>query len=136
MIDRNRSITAKNIRSPAPPCLIAPELSTLGKVFIIPQIIKQADITANIFHRPCFSFLIFAPQYSQNAELLSISCLQLGHFIISILFYIIDSYKYIKKAGLHCCCSAIRGSSMTFNPEQTTLKPTLICIYTLLYLTI
>ena len=41
---------------------------------------------------------------------------------------------YNKKAGLHYCCSAIRGSSMTFNPEQTTLKPTPICIYTLLYL--
>ena len=72
----------KNIGSPTPLCIIAPELSTLGKVCIIPQIIKPADITANIFHRPCLSFLIFAPQYSQNAELLSISCLQLGHFII------------------------------------------------------
>jgi len=130
MIDRNRSITAKNIGSPTPPCVIAPELSTLGKVFIIPKTIKQADITANIFHRPCFSFLIFAPQYSQNAELLSISCLQLGHFIISILFYIIDSYKYIKKAGLHCCCSASLGSGIAFNSEQATPKPTPICMHT------
>ena len=32
-----------------------------------------------------------------------------------------------KKAGLHCCCSAIRGPGIAFSPEQATPKPTPIC---------
>ena len=35
-----------------------------------------------------------------------------------------------KKAGLHCCCSAIRGSGIAFDSEQATPKPTPICTIT------
>ena len=35
-----------------------------------------------------------------------------------------------KKAGLHCCCSAIRGPGIAFSPEQATPKPTPICTIT------
>ena len=34
-----------------------------------------------------------------------------------------------KKAGLHCCCSAIRGSRIAFVSEQATPKSTLICTH-------
>ena len=40
-----------------------------------------------------------------------------------------------KKAGLHCCCSALRGSRIAFCLEQATPKPTPICTHarTLIY---
>ena len=34
-----------------------------------------------------------------------------------------------KKAGLHCCCSAFRGSRIAFCSEQATPKPTPICTH-------
>ena len=40
------------------------------------------------------------------------------------------SFKHTKKAGLHCCCSAFRGSGIAFVSEQATPKPTPICTHT------
>ena len=37
---------------------------------------------------------------------------------------------HTKKAGLHYCCSAIRGPGIAFSPEQATPKPTPICTHT------
>ena len=39
-----------------------------------------------------------------------------------------------KKAGLHCCCSAFRGSRIAFCSEQATPKPALICTHAHTYL--
>ena len=38
-------------------------------------------------------------------------------------------FAYIK-VGLQCCCSADRGSGIACKPEQTTLSPRCMYIYT------
>ena len=44
-------------------------------------------------------------------------------FFILNKILLLYNIKYTKKAGLHCCCSAIRGSGIAFDSEQATPSP-------------
>ena len=46
-----------------------------------------------------------------------------------VLFFLVNIHTHAKKAGLHCCCSADRGSRIACNPNNQHYSPHRMYMY-------